>query len=253
MSDLEKKSILGGASDLEEDAMYKILKDVKVPASQEVDVVNPLTGNRSLVTINSDGTTDEKAAAILIHPEASKEQKEVAIAAWLFERGRENSSFLMELFQSKGLHTKETRQFKTQMRFDFESFVNLFTAHLDEQSEAILKNLHLSVKMYDEILEDVVKSHSIQRSIEKIAGTMSDERRALVEIAARFKDEAESLRNQTKKIAEERMKEKGYGIYIDSKGEIYSIFDKDFLGKVERDKEELTKEATKDKQENKYV
>src|SRR3990167_5402718 len=127
--DIEKKSVLSGSLDSREndDPEWKKAREIDFGKKEDVHVKNPVTGKTALVSLDRSGETAENVASILVSHDATKDQKDRAITAYLFDRGMESASFLAELFRSKGQHTRETRLFKTQMRFDYESFVSVFT------------------------------------------------------------------------------------------------------------------------------
>src|ERR1700753_121165 len=99
------QTILGDAVDVgEEHPTHTALKAVKMTGEETIRVRNPITFKEADVVVSRNGTTEEKLAMMLLAPDATKQQKESMLAGYLFERGKESSSFLAELFVSKGTH-----------------------------------------------------------------------------------------------------------------------------------------------------
>lgn len=252
--DLQKKSRLSGQADSQhvDHPEYLAQKDIKTVDEQTIEIMNPLTRNKATITINREGTTEQRLAAILLHPDATVDEKDLFLSNYLLEKGLDSASFLAELYRSKGAFTKESRLFKTQMRFDYESFVNMFTIFLDTTADSIIKNLTLvePADLYEKVVSLISnkKCDSIREAIIVFLKQkdIQSPNIALLEMAVRYRDQAETLRSTTRKITEERAREKGYGIYIGTNGKIYSIFDKDIEEQMLKDKDVLRKvEETK--------
>jgi hypothetical protein len=249
MSNIEKKSKLSGSieKEIKDPEHFEELKKIKEDSST-VNIVNPITGKSALVKISRDGTTDEKLAAIMLHPESTREQKDSMIANYLFERGLESASFLMELFKSKGMHTKETRAFKSQIRFDFEMLVNLFVNWLESTSENIRLSLGLNESFYEDYVKMVEKNRKLKGKLDpddlvKIMKKMFDkkiskEMLSLYTLYVRFKEQSKTLVEEVRKITMMREKERGWGIYVSKTGKIYDITDKDISEIVMKECEE---------------
>lgn len=205
---IKTKDILGGKPKGKDHPNYTKALAVKTPASEKFRVVNPITGKTADIVLHRDGTTDEKLAMVLLSPDATKEQKDSFVSNWMFERGKENASFLAELYISKGTHVKETQAFKRQIRFDFESFANTMVILLQDLAND---------------LRDPDTTSAIQN------------------VADRLQKGAELLTSQREKITEARMREKGYGVYLDRNGKAFSIFDEEIESAIKNDKEELNK------------
>lgn len=204
--------ILGRQYDVgEEHPNYKIAKGVKTVASETITVINPITKRKAKVELSRTGTSEEKLGALMLSPDATREQKDSMIAQYLFEQGRENGSFMAELFISKGTLTKQTQAFKSQMRWDFENFASMM------------------VLMMQDIANDVKQSIDVGREANNILYT----------IAARFESCAELIISEREKITTARMQEKGYGVYIDNQGKAYSIFEDEIEQVVRKDKESI--------------
>lgn len=229
----------------------KTLEEKGLSATEQVEVVNPVTGKRSMVTIERDGTPDSKLVIALTDKSLTRDQKDNVMGLYLFERGKENASFLMDLMRYKGSHTKETRAFKSQVRFDFEMFVGLFTSHLDEVAKDVFKEL--GIVDWRSFLEGYVK----YLKEAKEDGTMRDyaaskgrewgvAEATLAIIAVRDIEEADKLRDAVKRVAQNRMADKGYGIYVDRNGKSYSILDSDIDDVIKKDKERMEELAQED-------
>lgn len=212
---LKTKDILGGKPKGKDHPDYTKALAIKTPVSENVRVTNPFTGKSADIVIHRDGTTDEKLAMVLLSPDATKEQKDSFISNWMFERGKENASFLAELYISKGTHVKETQAFKRQIRFDFESFANIIVLLLQDLSN------------------DIIASDDVD-SI----------RATLLRVKKRFEKGAELLTKQRENITTARMREKGYGVYLDRNGKVYSIFDNEIEDIVKQERSDI-----KDKKE----
>lgn len=188
---------------------YALAKTIKTVDKETINVVNPITGKQALVTISRTGTTDEKLALVMLSPDATRDQKDSFVSNYLFERGKDNASFLAELYISKGTHVKETQAFKRQIRWDFEMFANLLTTQFTELSNEIKET---NIKHNDPMVTLVLLSN-------KLAGI------------------AELLETQRSQITNARMKEKGFGIYLDRNGKAFSLEDNDIVDIIKGDKE----------------
>ena len=210
---IKTKDILGGKPKGKDHPNYTKALAVKTPASENFRVVNPITGKTADIVLHRDGTTDETLAMVLLSPDATKEQKDSFVSNWMFERGKENASFLAELYISKGTHIKETQAFKRQIRFDFESFANVMVLLLHDLADDIKRTrMHGAVNTFDTIAERLQKG-------------------------------ADLLTKQREKITEARMREKGYGVYLDRNGQAYSIFDDEIESAIKNDKEQIKNES----------
>jgi hypothetical protein len=189
-----------------------------------VHVVNPISGKSADIVLHRDGTTDEKLAMVLLSPDASKEQKDSWISNWLFERGKENASFIAELFVSKGTHLKETQAFKRQLRWDFEIFANAISLLFQD--------------MADDIKMDMsgADHFSIAEQVDSLLTTIKH-------LSERLEKGAKLIDKQRDGIIEARMRETGYGVYLDRNGKAYSIFDKEIEEVVRKEKKEAKNES----------
>ncbi len=177
---------------------------------------------------------------------------------YLWERGKESSSFFVDLFRYKGEHTKETRAFKSQMRYDFEIFVNQFSKFIREQSRLIGVSIGFDVfkerEKYKDWLQekrkekkdadytymDYLRSQPLEENTE-----INRTEVALIEMAITSLEEGERLVVQVQNVAKAREREKGKGIYVSKEGAIYSHDDPDMDEIIKKDREreaELNKE-----------
>jgi hypothetical protein len=212
--DTPTEIVLGGIVDVgEEDETYKKLKGLKMD-DEKITVKNKITGKTTEMQLVRQGTQDRDVAMTLLDANQSRDRKDSIIAQYLFERGKESSSFLAELFISKGTHTKETHAFKKQMRFDFEQFADMFTAFLRDTSTALKKDAN-SVLSPDEIFFN---------------------------LAERFNICANEIVDRIQAITQQRIAEKGFGIFVDKNGKAYSIFDEGVDDVIKKEREEAKKE-----------
>ncbi len=260
-SEIEKKSILSGEVEVskDDDSTYKELKKVDAGNGEQVIVKNPFTGKEVSVFVDRRGTTDEKVAAVMLDPSMKREHKDLIVSQWLFERGLESASFLAELYSYKGQHTKETRAFKSQMRFDYELIVQSLlsfyrsTSQLmfgelfpRENLDEVKKNYLAFVQKKKENGEAVKLSDFMgMNGVDMTVGEL-----AIMQNIFQMSIEADLLDKKVESVTKSRMAEKGWGIYIDTKGKPYSLQDDDILDVVREDKErmeELKKEENYDR------
>lgn len=237
MNDITKKSILGGKEHLEgEDRDYspentlKVLKEYDLLPTQDIEIENPITHKKSIITINREGTHEEKLITALANPNMTRDQKDGILSMYLFERGKENASFMAELFRYKGTHTKETRAFISQMRFDFEMFIGMQV----QQMRAIAKDIYAAVMNEGTIQE--YANNCVKYLKDNQGKTVNDfldidlpditlaTYKGLLIIAIRNWTEAQAFEEKMNKITESREKGMGKGIYLDLEGKPYSIY-----------------------------
>jgi hypothetical protein len=203
--------ILGGEINVgEDDENYKKLKALGNMKDEKITVTDKMSGKSKEMVLVRSGTKDRDVAMTLLDADMPRERKDAIIAQYLFERGKEQGSFLMELFLSKGTHTKETRMFKKQMRFDFEQFTEMFVLALHNMARIVREGID-GVRSAKEILRD-----------------LSD----------RFESCANTIVERTTAIAQQRMAEKGFGTFVDKNGKVYSIFDKEVDEIIKKEREE---------------
>ena len=272
---LSKKSILGNSpvvpkpldggtlshvkeNDYSSTSIKKTLEEKGLQASETIEVVNPVTGNKAMVTIERDGTPESKMILALADKKLTRDQKDHTLSMYLWERGKQNSSFFVDLIRNKGKLTTELRAFSGQMRFDFEAFVTHFSHYLYKQADMIFSSINHTdpikfsgiSELYQKYIEFIEQSKKDKidrvtpfRDFCKKEGIkLSTEQSTLLESAILSYDESDALTATTRKITENRMKEKGFGIYIDRKGKAFSLLEDsedEILNQVRKDFKEL--------------
>lgn len=234
--------------------------------TEKVTVTDPLTGETKLITLDRTGYGENKLIIALADPDLKRDQKDHMLSMYLFERGKDSASFLIDLIRSKGQHTKETRAFKSQMRFDFELFVSQFSKFIREQSKLI--GICFDMDIF-KAREGYVKWLEVKRKIEKeeqrppndytyfdyalektqrTVGKLNHTDRmyiAMVGMAIQSLDEGERLVAQVNNVIKAREREMGKGIYVDSTGKIFTYDDPELDNIIKADRErrdELNKE-----------
>jgi len=200
-----------------------------------------------LITVNDgrslvpNGIIDEKLVETLNKCE-SPEQMQSAVSLYLFEKGKESSSFMLDLMASKGQFMQKAHIFQTNMRFDFTMFVGMFSNFLLTTAQSIVeiilpgcdvidlesramqfikdnKNVTYEVdgKSQKMGLREFLRSESINYNI----GTSEY---AMVEMAVRFVSEAQTLNEGIQRMAQEREQANGKGILIGKDGKPYNLY-----------------------------
>lgn len=248
----------------------KELKEMGLEISYSFEVTDPLSGKKQIVTLDRAGHTNEgKLAMTLADPNLSRDRKDFAVSMYLYERGSHNTSMLLDLMRYKGTHTKETRVFKSQIRYDFEAFVGTFTTYLKDQQRLVGACLGIDIWEEKQNFMEFCKeaeARARKKALEEkkdferesytyydfmvYEGGVKDEKSArqhaaLVSLAMHAADEAETLSLQVKRMAEARERDKGKGIYMDSSGRPYTQDDPDLQKAIDKDRE-ITAEAKKD-------
>lgn len=211
-----------------------------------------MTGKKSLITLDRTGHTEQKLIVALANPDLSREKKDHALSMYLWERGAENSSLLVDLMRYKGEHTKESRVFQSRMRFDFESFVAIFISHLVGQAERLGKTLGIDIREEKSAFENWLhlpnnteKEYTYLNYYQSNASEIDLDRVALIEMAMYDLDQADSLRKSVDRITQARMARQGGGIYVDRNGRPFNANDPDIEEIVKKDRE-LQQEAEQD-------
>ena len=228
------------------------LSKMGLEAVKEVEVVNPVTKEKSLITIDRRGTHEDKLAIMAgkyTQGLITKDQMDATLSLYLFERGKENTSMLVDLYRYKGAHTKETRAFTSQMRFDFEMFIKMFIEQMRSVSKDIantygIHDIKLFCKNYLKVLEDARKENT-KPDFKKF---YPDDEADCAHIRTMIRNwtEADRFEEMVAKVTEGRQREKGYGIYIDAQGKPYSIFDDQKVDEVVKRDIERLKELAKE-------
>lgn len=231
-------------------AISKDLKQNGLQASETIEVVNPVTGNRSIVTIDRDGTPESKMILALADKTKTRDQKDAVMGMYLFERGKENASFLMDLFRYKGSNTTEQRQFRSQVRFDFEEFTKMFTHSLDAMAGATAAELGYSDAEFKKIGDRYVAYLKSEPADTTLYAMFAEDQGnakvrmecALLQSALRQITEADKLRDMVERVAKARERERGKGIYIGIDGKSYAVEDIEIDEVMKRDRERLQEE-----------
>lgn len=231
------------------------LKKYGLEAVEQVTVRDPLTGKLSNIVIDRTGFNEKKLIVALADPKVTREQKDHFLSMYLWERGSENSSFMVDLIRYKGEHTKESRLFSARTKMDFDAFVGSFTHYLQEQSNLLGITLGVDIdsekKLFENWLQEkrdfdkkikdknpdyVMPSyHYIDFAMvmkDRANKPFSDEfnetdrmKAALIEMAIYSFDEANRLRMAMDNITKARQAMKGGGIYVDRMGRPYDAND----------------------------
>ena len=226
-SETSSDRILGGIVEVGEDHPdYIKSKEIVLPdemKTQQIVITNPITGKKAEVTLSREGTTAQSLAMIMLAPDATKDQRNSMLSNYLFEQGKESSSFLAELFVSKGTHTKQTQAFKRQVRYDFEAFATMISLGL----------IDIGTKLKD----------CTELSIEELPNIF-------MKLGEDLTSLGESITKQREKITQDRLREKGYGVYVDASGHAFSIFDDEIVEAVKKDKDAIETESVQNRDEN---
>jgi hypothetical protein len=227
-----------------------------VPPIQEVELTDPITGKKSLVSLDRTGHSETKLIQALADPNLTRDRKDHELSMYLYERGAHNTSMIVDLMRYKGMHSKESQIFKSQIRFDFQTFANSFVAYLHNQSR--LLGITLGVDIAEEkskfqewlsLPNNKGKGYTYAAYWESGKRMiLSEERRpmaALIEMAIMALDEAQLLQNAIENIVKARDAARGGGIYIDRMGRPYDLNDP-MLEDVMKAEREIIAEAEKD-------
>jgi hypothetical protein len=221
-------TILGGKVDLpktgdtkkpmvaKDDAQYLKNKKLGTMPNEKITIKTNSGASKEIMLVR-EGTTDRALGELMLDANMPRERKDQIVAQYLFERGKESSSFLAELMIYKGAHSKETKVFKSQTRFDLELFMDMMVTLLNDMSGKIASDMHDKTTLVD----------------------------AFTHLSVMMKEGANIITNRMNRIKEARMAEKGYGIYVDNAGRTYSVLDNDLEDIIKKDRE-ATKEALED-------
>lgn len=103
-----------------------------------INIKDEVSGKTATYELDRGGTRDQKLAMVLADKNSDDEKKLATMSLWLFERGMNNASYWADLMLHKGTQTRELRQFQSTMRFDFTMFVGLFCQFLTDNAKTIL-------------------------------------------------------------------------------------------------------------------
>lgn len=193
--------------------LHEKIQAIKTPDEEKITITTN-SGEKKEIVLCRKGTTERALGELLLDKNTDTDKKNAMLASYLFEKGKESASFIADLMVYKGSHTKETRAFKTQMRFDFEAFANMMVLGMHDISKGINKDMEDS------------------KELKEVVQNMSD----------RFNSLANTISNRVNAIKESRMRDKGYGIYINGQGKAYSIFDDKVFEEIDRERKEWEEE-----------
>lgn len=230
------KELESAMADTPEEATDKtlaVLEKHGLAGVETITIRNPITKKVTEIELRRDGTPESELVLALLDTKTTREQKDFAISMHLWNRGAESASLFLDLMQYKGAHTKETRVFKSQIRFDLESIVGMFAEHLQNQAlmtASILDlNLERESKAYREWLTGADDSGLGRTYLDFLFSSASvrpnplDKLEAAMISQAIFQyDESERMLSVRKNIAEAREREKGKGIYVAVDGTPYT-------------------------------
>lgn len=200
---IAKRSVLGGKVELKGEKRYKG-KD----KTDLVKIVHPITKKTTELSIYRGGKNDKKLIELFSDPKATRRQKDSFIAGYLFEAGKENASFVMDLMMSKGTAMRDQQAFKAQMRFDYELITDALAWLL----------------------------HDLSNDIEETLREGKDPYEILAIIAQRMRKGSDLIIEKAKKVTLDRMREKGFGIYLAIDGIPYDVYsDTEEIAKVVSD------------------
>lgn len=114
---------------------------------QKIEILDPLTNEKRIITLDRTGYNEVKLVAILADPNISRQRKDHELSMYMWERGGESMSMMVDLIRYKGQHSKESNVFKTQMRFDFDAFLTTFCMSLEDEIGLATKILAIDVEM----------------------------------------------------------------------------------------------------------
>jgi hypothetical protein len=165
-------------------------------------------------------------AEIQLSSTLTREEKDRALADYLWQNLHDNSAALAELYQYKGIFIKDSRKFAAMIRFDFEQFVKVFITFLDDTAKYIFDNL--GIEDY-KLLKDEMKKYDgdLKKVLEANKFDLNKSERTFLGMAIHFIDEGESLQKSVDSIKQAREKEKGGGTYVSKSGKIYNLYDTD--------------------------
>ncbi len=220
-----------------------------------------MTGETKLVVLDRTGHNEKDLGKTLMDPKLSRDRKDHALSMYLFERGAQNVSMIIDLFRYKGQHSKQSQVFQSRMRLDFETFVNSFVRYLDNQSRLIGVTLGVNIANEKKLFEEWIKTGKdkgkgftyidfamAMKSKQKFSDEFTEADRtkaALIEMALYAQDESDALIQGIEDIVKARMAMKGGGIYVDKSGKPFSVNDP-ALDEIIKKEREAEKEAEKE-------
>jgi hypothetical protein len=220
----------------------KQIKEYGLKPVETFEYTDPVTQEKKKFTVDRRGTTEDRVALTLLDAEATREQKDTAVSMYLFERGKQGASMLMDLWAYKGSHTKESRAFQSTMRFDFELFLSVFQTFMHDSADLIFKNLPLEVVEAEVEVDGKTVTKEIVR-LTRVDVEAKDIALTLGEFARYHRMTADLIGKRIKSEVQKRERARGKGIYIDKDNKPYSIYeDDDIVEVVQKDKASLDEE-----------
>lgn len=189
------------------------------------------------------GGIDDKKLAEILQSDASDDAKNAMAIQYVASKDKDALAMMGEMFRSRGYAVKEMRQFKSQMRFDFEMFVNTYCVFLKDTADNIWKQLE-----FKENIEDVLESYKKDKELS--IGITANERGFAI-LALSYYEQAKSLQKVVQEITNQREKAMGKNIYVDKLGRVHSLYEEDIFDIVKKEKEELMKMAEEENKKKK--
>lgn len=217
------------------------IKKYGLAPTEVVEYKDPFTGTMKKIMIDRRGTTDEKLALALLDDSIPREQKDTMISMYLFEKGKQGASMLMDLWGYKGQHTKESRHFQSQMRFDFDLFLNAFEMFCNDSADLVFKNLPIEIVEVEEEVDGKV----IKKEVVKVTRDVTPNEIAVVlgDFGRYHRMTGTLLSKRIRAEVQKRERAKGKGIYIGMDNKPYSVHeDGDIVEVVSKDREQVVKE-----------
>lgn len=233
----------------------------------KVTVEDPLTGEKKLITLDRSGYSEAKLVAILADPDTSRERKDHELSMYMWERGGESMSMMVDLIRYKGQHSKESNVFKSQIRFDFEAFLSTFCMSLEDEVGIASQILGIDVagergSFYAFVGERVAADQKAAKESgeeykrkeytyfdylvykEKTKASKDRELRMWamhVAKAIHAYDTASLIRKRIESIRDARERDKGKGVYLSASGRPYTLNDPELDEIIKGDREATQK------------
>lgn len=236
-------------------------------AIQKVEIIDPLNGEKRMITLDRTGYNEAKLVAILADPDLTRERKDHELSMYMWERGGESMSMMVDLIRYKGQHSKESNVFKSQIRFDFEAFLSTFCMSLEDQVDVATKILGIDVRderhaFYTFVGErtEADKKSAKERGEEyerkdytyldfliykeKPKASKDREMRMWamqVALAIHAFDTASLIKKRIETIRDARDRDRGKGVYLSASGRPYTLNDVELDDIIKADREATQK------------
>lgn len=227
---------------------------------QQVEIIDPLNGEKRMIALDRTGYSEAKLVAILADPDTTRERKDHELSMYMWERGGESMSMMVDLIRYKGQHSKESNVFKSQIRFDFEAFLGTFCMSLEDQIDLATKVLGIDVRaerdaFYSFVAERVAadKKGAGEKYVrkdytyldfliykEKPKASKNREMRVWamqVALAIHAYDTASLIRKRIDTLKDARERDRGKGIYLSASGRPYTLNDVELDEIIKADRE----------------